>query len=253
MNPCIQETHAWTTLRYKGLTWHVPEGLQSPLERWLGQRFPIVEGEGTRLLKREPGRCVAAADGWVIKETEPRSGHCRFRFGICRQRGRRAARLAQELIPLGLPTPEPIAWATHRRYGLRCKDYLITLEIQDSELLTARLDRYANVEAERDRTLRLLAELVAGFHRHGYSDRDIKDANILCSTDDPLCLWIIDLDGVRRKWRISVRRVDADLWQLGHSLRCHGWLRQISDTDVFFQRYNQLVPGRLHRRAFPAE
>lgn len=238
-------------LRSHGLVWQVAERDAAPLQGWLARHFPVLPGSEARFLQAAPNRFVAALDGLVIKESGPRPGRGRLVYGLRRPVGRLIVSHARALLAAGIPTHEPVAWAVRRVWGLRVRDYVITREIRDGELLTHRLDRFRRDPARRLETLRSLGSLVAALHRNGFSNRDLKDANIICSTGDLLTLWVTDLEGLRRFRVLPAWLAAGDFGPVALSLRCHGWLRDAGDEEAFFGAYNAGVPGRLRRAAFP--
>ena len=233
-------------LRRGRLVWHVCAAAAVRLPEWLTRQER--EPTAARILKEAPGRRVLAAEGWVLKWSAPRQPSARWRFGLQPSAARRAFRLALELLRAGVPTAQPVAWATRRSGGLRREDFLITEELAGTEMLSARLHRYMASPAERVETLTALGHLAGALHRAGFTNRDLKDANLLCSRGEPLRIWVTDLDGVRRWARVPARRAAADLGPLCHSLRCHGWLRDAGDAAALLAAYNARTQPRLQRR-----
>jgi hypothetical protein len=225
-----------------GLTWHVDERDVVPL------RFD----SDARFLQAAPNRFVAALGGLVIKESGPRPGRGRLLYGLRPSAGPQIVRHARMLLACGIPTHRPVAWAVRRAGLLRVRDYVITREIKDSEVLTHRLDRLRDTPAGRVETLRVWGELVASLHRHGFSNRDLKDANMLCSLAGPLRMWVTDLEGLRRFPFLPAAMAEGDLGPVALSLRSHGWLQNPDDRDSFFSAYNKQIPERLRRHEFPA-
>jgi hypothetical protein len=234
-----------------GLVWHVVESESVTLREWLDRHFPLDADSGARFLQTAPNRYVAALDGLVIKEAGVRPGRSRLLYGLRRPAGPAIVGRAQALLACGIPTHEPVAWAVRRVRGLRVRDYVITREIRECELLTPRLDRFAQDPARREETLRAWGGLVGALHRNGFSNRDLKDANMLCSVREPLRMWVTDLEGIRRYWRLPAWIAAGDFGPVARSLRCHGWLREPGDEAAFFRAYNSAVPGRLRRTRFP--
>ena len=94
--------------------------------------------------------------------------------------------------------------------------------------------------------------LMAAFHSHGYSNRDLKHENVMCSTEKPWLLWVVDLDGVRKHLFVTRRRAGKDLMRVGKSLASLGWTNE-AEINAFFEAYNSQVPARLRRHSFPEE
>jgi len=93
-------------------------------------------------------------------------------------------------------------------------------------------------------------KLMADFHCHGYSNRDLKHENVMCSKETPWLLQVVDLDGVHKKTLITRRRAGKDLFRIGDSLASLGW-NHADEIAAFFKAYNAKVPPRLRFRSFP--
>ncbi len=238
-------------LAYKGLVWQVETRNAEQVRAWLDRFFPVGEGEPVRYLQTTANRFVAAAGGLVLKEAGPRPKRSRLAFGLRPSTARLLARRSLALLACGVPTHEPVAWAVRRERGLRVRDYLLTREITGTELLTRRLDRFVGDPEGRHETLAAWGRLVAALHRNRFGNRDLKDANILCSLEGPLKFWVTDLEGLRRFPWLPARVAFGDLEPVALSLRRHGWLREASDETAFFDAYNAEVPMRLRRRTLP--
>lgn len=239
-------------LNSHGMTWRVDESEACSLREWLDRYFPVRPDSDVRFLQAAANRFVAAAGGLVLKEWGPRPGRSRLAFGLRPSAARLIVRRARALLACGIPTHEPVAWAVRRVGWLRRRDYVITREITGAEVLTHRLDRLRDDAEGRRQTLRVLGGLVADLHRNRFGNRDLKDANILCSLSDPLRMWVTDLEGLRRFPWLPGSVAAGDLGPVALSLRCHGWLRDPGDSAAFFAAYNAGVPRRLEAAGFPA-
>ncbi len=255
----------WITVRRRGLRWRVAPGDRDAFLEWLerhgasgGERrearqAPLGGGfTGGRLLKDHHGSRVLALDGWVVKTYGPKAGWTRFRFALRASRTRRAFLLARDLLAAGIATPRPLAWTIRRRFGLLRGECLVVEEAAGCERLTDSLAQHARDPAVRARILAAYGRLAARFHLAGYSNRDMKHDNIMGSIREPWELQVVDLDGVRRVFRVSRRRAGRDLMRVGQSLASRGWADP-ADARAFFEAYNMLLPPRLRRPAFPAE
>ena len=94
-----------------------------------------------------------------------------------------------------------------------------------------------------------LGYLLASFHVQGYSNRDLKDTNVLAGGDDGRELWAVDLDGVRRI-RITRRRAIKDLWPIVRSLKMHG-MGDANDKQNILNGYNSLSTLGLRMEELP--
>ena len=237
---CTAERLSW-----QGLSWRVTAGARARVAAWLAET-----AGPEKILKEDYGCRVTARAGLVLKSYWPKAGWAGIRFALRAPRTRRAFRLGQALRALGMPTPLPLAWATRRGAGFLRSESLLVTEAVESEALTHWLQRDLPAVALRARVLAAYGSLAAMFHRHGYSNRDLKHENVLCARQAPWELQVVDLDGVRHLRLISRRRAGRDLRRVGKSLAALGWAGA-EEQRAFFTAYNAAVPRRLQRRAFP--
>ena len=237
-------------VRLGGTAWRTPPGARSEFERWMERNRQSFPGGGAEY-KAYPGCRVALLDGMVFKAYSWPGGIASARFALSPSRVLKAAAAALDLRAKGLPVAEPVAWAVVRFAGLRLREYLVTREIRDASPLTGLL-KMDNAGPElRRAVLAGYARLAAAFHAQGYSNRDLKDENVLVENGRPDRMWAVDLDGVRYKGSVSRRRARKDLYRVGKSLEACGWTRP-EDVSAFFEAYNAAAPRRLRAKAFPA-
>lgn len=260
----IREANCGQPLFRRGRLWHVLPGEIARFVDWL-DRLPaqILSGSSPRdvqaqteiishgrVLKEYAGCRVTALAGMVWKEYYAPIGWRGWRFGLRPSRTRRAFLMARRLAACGIPTPTPIAWSIERRFGLRRAEHGISAELDKAEPLTNWLRRRTTDSAMRANVMRAYGRLAATFHRNGLFNRDLKHENVLCAIANPALLWVVDLDGVRRRGWITRRRAARDLRRVGLSLASEGW-SGAPDVTAFFNAYNAAVPARLRREVFP--
>jgi tRNA A-37 threonylcarbamoyl transferase component Bud32 len=177
------------------IEWQIPHG--GAVRRVIYKRFKVVARSDplTALVRRTP-----ALRSWIF-------GH--------------------GLRDRCLPTPRPLLILHRKRLGLAYEGYLLTEKVDDAlELHRASADltdlrpasRLHVLRARIDRAARLVREL----HRRNLSHRDLKAANILvqkkgkgsATAADDESMWLIDLVGVRRHWRLSRQRRVQNLSRL---------------------------------------
>ncbi len=235
----------------QNLKWHIAPGEGAGLVAWLNQYCQNGQLQEGKILKHDEGGRVVAQAQLVLKIYWPKQGWAGIRFLIRPSRARRACQLGRRLRALGMPTPPMLAWAIRRRCGLLRAEYLITREVVDSEQLTSWLERNSPDGLARAKVMAAYGRLVAMFHQNGYSNRDLKHENVMCSISEPWVLQVVDLDGVRRRPWILRRRAQRDLLRVGKSLASLGW-SGAADIRAFFDAYNSSVPLRLRRQSFPS-
>jgi len=230
-----------------GVWWQVRSDLRDRFRLWLDGPFRGLFESGS-LVKDTPGSRVAISEGWVVKLGTARRGRSRWRYGLRLSGARRAAILAERLLSAGVPTPRPVAWATVRAGLLRVREYLVTEEERGAMALTRRMAAMGPGEAERAGLARRYGALLGLFHAAGFSNRDLKDENILVRGDGGLVA--IDMDGVTRCFRVPRARAARDFFAVTRSLALNGW----GDTDTaraVLEGYISAAPARLRMDELP--
>ncbi len=154
----------------------------------------------------------------------------------------RALRGAHVLSQENIPAARALAAVECRSYGMVTKSFFLTEEIAGGRTADAywreELHRSTAADAPRRRQfLRRLGLLFRRLHELNIYHNDLKDANILVvrgSDDGPESLFLLDLEGIRRYRRLSVRRRIKNLVQLNRTLG--RYLRRI-DKCVFVKSY----------------
>ena len=219
------------------------------LEQWLSTHYrEILENEDS-LMKKDKGSRVAAADGLVLKERTARKGRSGVRFGMRRSGSGRIYALGRDLVRAGVKTPRPVAWATVRKCGLRVRDYFIAEEVPSPVHLKEILVSLKDTPEERERIMRQWGALVGSFHVNGFSNRDLKDENILVTGEGNSIFWAVDLDGVRQM-KVSVRRAVKDLWPVIRSLKAYD-LGDTKDKGNMLEGYNDVASLTLRLEMLP--
>lgn len=235
-------------VKIRGQFWHIMPSETDKLDDFL-QTGEDLFSNGN-ILKAYPGCRVINKDGLVFKQYRPKDFINSLRFAFRPLRVKRAFRLAGALIDRGLPTPPILAWSAERRFGLLMSEAMIVSEVKDAEPLTDWLKRKTDEPAVRLKVMEAYGNLMAAFHRHGYSNRDLKHENVMCLKKNPWLLYVVDLDGVRRHFLLTSRRAGRDLMRIGKSLAALGWTDK-TEIAAFFAAYNSQVPARLRRYSFP--
>jgi tRNA A-37 threonylcarbamoyl transferase component Bud32 len=209
---CFRHTAQFAPRRIGKLTWHVRLPFLS------NKLMPILENPDEFLARRarllKPGRSstVGAADGFVLKRHNLRTIGGLLRDLFRRSRARRAFRKAYHLELLGIATPRPVAVAERRVLRVLLRDYLVVEEIAGATDLGRYLRETNCVDRE---VVKRLATLVGRLHNEGFSNRDLKQTNIVLDTRrEP---WLIDLDGLRFVREVGERRAARDLWRLARA------------------------------------
>ena len=231
-------------LRHGALLWNVAPNRRQDLQQWLETHLAdIFENPDVQDMKNGPGCRVVGAGGLVLKRRTAPHASGMLSFACRASQSNRSFMLAQTLIRLGIPTPEPVAWATERTAGLRTADYLLTDWVKNTTTLSWWLLHVCPSAAERTRIITKVGKLLASFHVNGLSNRDMKSTNILLSHDAQQ-LWVVDLDGTKRVRHLSQRRARRDFRPIQLTLKKYGEWRE-SDEGELLNAYNASVPTAM--------
>ena len=141
----------------------------------------------------------------------------------------RAWRGASILIENGFQTGRPVAAVECRSWGMLTKSFYLSQEVPSAKTVDAcwieELSRDRGVEGRRRRRelLRSLATLFRRLHQAGIYHNDLKDANILVGPAERYTeqsFFLLDLEGIRRVFRLSLRRRIKNVVQLNRTLGC---------------------------------
>jgi len=162
-----------------------------------------------------------------------------------RLRGRRLFRSwknGHALLSRGIATPRPLAvWLPDRRM-VRRDCYSATEWIEGAEDFHLYLWRIAALPPdERRRRVRQLAErlgsLIGRMHNWGVSHGDLKGCNLLIvERGRDVQAYVLDLDSVRIRRRLTRRAQVRDLARLAASLAAHAWVGR-SAAMAFMKSY----------------
>ncbi len=241
--------HNWKRCHVNGIVWRLsPFVSDTMLDRLAVLRDERGDIAGVELLKRDLCHVVKACDGLVLKKVTPRPGCLHgLRFALRPARFARACRYSLELRAAGVPVAEPLAYGQTVRFGLKTAELMVTRRIEEVGTLTHIL---TGDSSRREKLLEPYGTLLGMFHRNGFSNRDLKDGNVLCSRSGDASLWVADMDGVRRCLRLSRFRSARDWWPIIRSLAVNDCADDESLARVL-RGYNAAVPARLKWRNMP--
>jgi hypothetical protein len=142
----------------------------------------------------------------------------------------RALRGAAILRAGNISTVAPLAAVEHRSGGILSKSFFISREIDGGKTADAYWrDELAGESGRagfksRRRFLAKLAALFHSLHSQEIYHNDLKDANILVAGDqsgNDFQLFLLDLEGIKRYRRLSVKRKEKNFVQLNRTLGRH--------------------------------
>lgn len=176
-------------------------------------------------------------------------------FDLARgSRARRAWVAGHALLARSIATARPLAMCDSRR-PWPGTSYLVTEWIEGAPNLHHYAWHLSSLPAQtRARRTRQLAgnlgALVGRLHRWRYAHRDLKGCNLVAvETAESVQAYVVDLDGLRQRRRLSSRAMYKNLARLASSLSCYGWLTR-ADRARFLRTYRREL-GRAGAGAVP--
>lgn len=205
---CFRENHDFLPLR------------QGPLKCWVRRQFldanlrgilaaPDAALETAQPLKRGRSATVASAHGLVIKRFNFRRASSLLKNCFRSSRAKLAFRRAYHLELAGIPTARGAAAAERRVGPVLLRSYFVMEEIPGARDL-------AGFAGETRLMAAKVAELLAKLHNAGFSNRDMKETNILIDCAGRPVL--IDLEGLRFHSIVPDARAAADLSRLARGV-----------------------------------
>lgn len=227
------------TISSGGYAVHADPGLPAALiSRLLADpAFPLTEPT-TRVVKNGDTTRVVRTD-WMLngqlvpvayKRVRRLTWIKRLTQAIGTNRTWRTYRAGERLEDLGIPTARPLLILLPDRWRWRLPTWIANEWLDDASHLGRWVREYGRTEDEwrLDEAARLLGNNLGRLHRAGGTHRDIKPENVmarLAGDDEPACVWLIDLDGLRfRRW-IGARRRWRDLSRLAVGIDEAGGVR----------------------------
>ncbi len=214
-------------------TWLVKDAYRNTLSPAVLNR--LITGEGVRhtLLKRElPSRTVALLNPEspelpALYLKEYRFPHVTSRLKhLFHSPADREWKTSFRIAAQGIPTFEPLAVGTLRRFGLPAASYLISREIDNARSLKDCLLDRQSLDAQTSRVagktiICSLARFVRDLHRKGILHRDFHWGNILIDARDlnNIRWYLMDLHRVRLMSRLNDRDRVNNLAALGTAFR----------------------------------
>lgn len=172
----------------------------------------------------------------VVKYTQNQGLFSRIARRIRASAEAREFHIAQALCQHDIPTPQPLAW--FERVGRTCDSIFITRFIGDlrdlDQVVMVELPRRKGPELPRlKRALaEQLAKTIAGFHRAGFSHRDLKASNMLVQLPNDAgslpIVRLVDLKGVTPRSGVYAAEQLRALTRLAASLLGY---RSLTRTD----------------------
>lgn len=273
---CWRNNRYYRQVRAAGVVGHAAAGLDAAsLARLLANPDEPFYGAGVRRIKDSPSSTVIelemAVDGvcrrMIYKRFRPTLWTDPWASLVRRSPALRSWFFGQAFRQRCLPTARPLLVLHRRRHGLFHEGYLLTEKIEHAQDLHQFVVELAELPSAARRSIlrqRLedVARVIRELHRWGYSNRDLKAANILvaragvaadgevpvdaCQTAavpnflpwPAFSAWLIDLVGVQRFRRLPTGRRVQNLARLNASF-AHDPTLTRSDRLRFLRVYLQ--------------
>jgi tRNA A-37 threonylcarbamoyl transferase component Bud32 len=235
-----------------GLTiWIDRQLIADELLRLLKNPDVLFGRPGTRVIKdqrkikvaRVPLKVAGQVRGVYLKRFNVFSWRYRLSSLFISSGALRALRGAHVLSAANIPAARAMAAVEFRSSRMVTKSFFLTEEIVGGKTADAywreELETLRDHDAKcrRQNFLRRLALLFRHLHDQNVYHNDLKDVNILVvpgSDRQPESIFLLDLEGIRRYWKLSRRRKIKNLVQLNRSLGSH---LPRSDKLVFIKSY----------------
>lgn len=196
----------------------LPQALRDP-DALLGDP---VAGATVRFLKQDTSTSVAAVGEpaeWVVKRYNPRKWANPLKDLVRGPAAKRAFEAGRSLAAKGVATAPVVAWGVRRRWGLPVCSCLVSEYLAGTTALVEHLKA-----GPAEEVLEAVADMLAKMHAAGFANRDLKAHNILVRRAKPGAgaqAYLVDLDGLRWKGRVSRRRRQKNLRRLRRSFLEH--------------------------------
>lgn len=172
----------------------------------------------------------------------------------------RALRGAAILQRAGIPMARPVAAVEQRRWGALLRSFFVTEELAGGRTADAYWREVLRPAAGRQGIARRrefiiqLARLFRALHSREIYHNDLKDFNIIVSSNAPerqLRLSLLDLEGVKQYRRLSPARRQKNLVQINRTL---GSYLRVCDKLLFLKVYMERAyfDRRLRRQLIDA-
>lgn len=192
----------------------------------------------------------------AYKRYRPRSWWKAVLWYLRPRRAARAWRLGRALASRGIATARPLAIHLSPRLVLRPASYLATEWIESASNLHLYGWHLAGLPSQHRvrcaaRCAESLGRLVGRMHAERISHRDLTGANLVVVQDyradrpDGTRTYLVDLDGVRLRRRLSAARRAANLGRLAVGLDAHPWVTRTVCCRFLRAYINQLPRGTI--------
>lgn len=207
----------------------------------------VLKKEGRSLVTQIPWEANAnsAATRLCVKEIGPGGLGSLIEETLRGSRGRRAWAASHALTRRGIPCPKAFGLYEKMAFGIPHRSHLVTEFLEGTQSLLNFLEKiFVGLTREEKKSfLHALAKLVASLHREGLYHRDLQTRNILVRERAPAGweLFVIDLESVRPRVRLGIKRRLRNLMQLNDCPRT----ASRADRLRFLRAYEKEMGSKL--------
>ena len=188
---------------------------------------------GAKILKNSRSGLVVQTDYAIVKRYRRKKSRNWFIDCWRSSKAKKAWIAGHQCLVRGIATAAPLLFCERRYARFLLDHWLVSTEIAPAQTLYQYLNTLAanpspeNI-ARKTNLLWRLGRLIRVLHQRGLSHRDLKVNNLLVDAGEHL--YLIDLDGLQAKSKVSDSRRDKDLQRLLRSLR---QITSITDADIY--------------------
>lgn len=188
----------------------IPQDLLSRLldKQWILKRADHVHKNQVNVVAKLSEPIPDAPEIYVIKYFGWRNTISQILSPVMRSRAKKSWDAAHWLLEHGVQTPKPIAVHTERKFGLIGENFYLCESLDDFRSARRILNDPNVAESDKDKLLKIMAEMVRTIHWHNFVHGDLTIANFIVVDFAPDQVYLIDLNrGVHFIYLTAKRRI----------------------------------------------
>ncbi|MEE9393010.1 MAG: lipopolysaccharide kinase InaA family protein [Planctomycetota bacterium] len=219
---CIDENRDFKVIQTGELVWHARRDLLTDTHQAVLNDPDAFLIPSAKTLKMSRGTTLATTPGsTVLKRFNLKKVKNLLRNQFLASKAHLAFQRAYHLESIGIRTARAIAFAERYKLGVLTRSYLLMEQVTEVRSGAAAFQEWNGHRNDlKGLVLEDAGRLLGLLHDAGFANRDLKASNMLVNESGQV--WLIDLDGVSQRDRISeevrlknLRRIVKDLPQYG--------------------------------------